>query len=370
MFTSANRSVIRSALIAAAVIASTAGAAEAAKVGTMSSGAWKGSVFTNDDTGVFSHCVFAKDYPNGMRLMFGVAADKSWSFGMANRNWQLKKGQRRKVRYRVDSEDIRSGTALVKNDIMAQVQLPLDKRLVNWLMDGDQFHVKTGKSHWSFDLGKSRTMLRKLFACAKDNIQKASATPERNEFEAEEAPGFETREAFAGNDDDRSPQTRKEGRTAVNYMLKLAGVTGETVSREEQPTLVKLNDVVWKMKGMIGAFRILPSRSLTPKEIGRQIRASDLGTCKGKFGANQVTEPSRAAYDFITVCDDVEGKNGERALSAYYLVQPRREGGHYLTMIIGPARAAEQVRAMGAHLRSAAVELNAKGSVPGARPVS
>ncbi|MEM7428068.1 MAG: hypothetical protein AAF441_18400 [Pseudomonadota bacterium] len=359
----------RSVLLAAAVIASAVSATEARMISKMEVGKWAGSAHVNDETGAFSHCVFTRRYPGGMRLLFAVSSAKTWSFGFANENWNLKRGQNYAIRYRVDNEDVRSGTAHVKSKYLAQVRLPMEKRLVTWLMDGESFYLKTASSTYRFELGRSKRMLKKLFACAKENIQRASATPGTDEFEAESTPTFEPEPASAPRDE-RLPQTRKEGRTAVNYMLKQAGITGEAVTRKEQPQLVAGNDVVWKMNGMLGAFRILADRSLTPKKIARQIRASDVGVCSGQFSADLVSEPSRAAVDFMSVCDLVKGKKTANSLSVYYLVLPRREGGHYLMSIMGNSGSAERVRAMGLHLRAAAVALNAKGSVPGARPIS
>ena len=358
--------------IAALAIALSAltGLASAEEIQTYEAGSWSGSAYTKDNGEGFSHCVFLKSYPNGRSLLFGVSADKTWSFGFGDGNWKLKKGRSYPVRYKIDGGETYKGTARVKNKYMVQVQLPLSKPLMHALRSGNELAVRAGKSTLRFELADMPPMIKKLFTCAKNHIVAAKKKPDTGEFEPQKSvTEFEGDEA---PDARRFPsaQTRKESRTAVKYLLKMAGVRGRFKRRKAHPHLYKTRDAVWKMKGMVGTFRIMPERDLTPDSIVRRIRAADEKTCKGSYAAGKVLRKKGRVHAFMSMCADFTGQAGDTALSVYYTLLPRREGGHYLLSVIGRSDDANRVEAMGIHLRDTAVALNAKGSVPGARPIS
>ena len=61
--------------------------------GTIKVGNWGGGAYSNDQTGVFSHCAASTTYTNGMTLLVGQNADSSWLLGFANPEFRFKKGE-------------------------------------------------------------------------------------------------------------------------------------------------------------------------------------------------------------------------------------------------------------------------------------
>jgi len=60
--------------------------------GTIRVGEWNGGIYTNDETGVFSHCAAGASYANGVTLIVGREASNAWLIGFVNSKFQFSKG--------------------------------------------------------------------------------------------------------------------------------------------------------------------------------------------------------------------------------------------------------------------------------------
>ncbi len=89
--------MIRRAGLFASAIASTlllsSSAFAAGAFGTIHVGHWQGGAYMNDATGAFSHCAASTSYLNGIVLILSQNAERTWTIGFGNPNWNLPEGQ-------------------------------------------------------------------------------------------------------------------------------------------------------------------------------------------------------------------------------------------------------------------------------------
>jgi S1-C subfamily serine protease len=86
---------IAAILTAAALCAgaATSSAFAAGPFGSIHVGSWTGGAYTDDKTGVFSHCAAGGVYNSGVYLIVGQTAAGSWMLGFAHPNFRLKAGE-------------------------------------------------------------------------------------------------------------------------------------------------------------------------------------------------------------------------------------------------------------------------------------
>jgi cold shock CspA family protein len=82
--------LVRACLVA--TVLNTTNALAAGPFGTIHVGLWKGGAYTNDSTGAFMHCAAGSDYVNGVGLILGQQADRSWLLGFISASWDMTQG--------------------------------------------------------------------------------------------------------------------------------------------------------------------------------------------------------------------------------------------------------------------------------------
>lgn len=85
--------------------------AELIRGSTISFQNWSGGAYTNDTTGVFSHCVVSANYISGDTLMFSVTRDGEVGVGVTSPNLNLNPGSQFPVALYVDRRQPIYGTA-------------------------------------------------------------------------------------------------------------------------------------------------------------------------------------------------------------------------------------------------------------------
>lgn len=356
-------------LTLSSALAFTAMPSHAAKVGEFNVGGWVGGAHIDDKTGRFSHCVVQGEFESGNRLLFSTTNDGGWSFGIANSKWNLTDGATHDIHYRIDGKGYISARASARGRTLAQVILPKDAVLLRSFKNAHGIDIKTGYDELKFQLPHAKEMLSKLFDCSRYHIEAFSPNADtRTTGHLRSRARATARQGAAV----ASPTvaTRREARTAVSYLMKKVGMNYKFQNASSQGSLYRKNDVVWKMKRMVGTLRILPNTNFSAGDIIADVRSGDSRVCNGRFAKEAASTDTGQAIDFIVACDDVANATNVKGLSAYYAILPRREGGHYMLSLVGYMTDHNLVRATGIMLKDTAVALNARGSVPGARSAS
>lgn len=340
------------------------GPSVAGKIASLRSGEWIGGAYTNDKTGKFSHCAYERRYPTGTQLLFSITADRRWSVGFGHGDWQLKIGERHNVHYKIDNGKLRRGTAWVKTPHMAQIILPNSSRLVKTFHTGHMLTISTPKSQMRFGLKDFSRTLRVMMECAKHY---ASLKNSRVLNQPAKALAFklgETRDPFRYRDLANRTGTpldefRIEAQNAIFALMEKADLNFQIIFASESPKYYRKAHFAWRMGNeVVGTLRIIEKRGETMMRIASGIKNGDGRSCKGRFASQIVSPESAKAYDMVTVCDSIPGRQG---VSIYYAIIPRKPGGFYMLSLASPAKNQHFLRERGAHLKDLALELSERG---------
>ena len=365
---------------ALAIAALPPASAEAAQIRSYKVANWDVGVYTDDNTGRFSHCAAAVRYRNGYLLLFSVSHNLEWAVGFSNPDWRMNPGRETEVEFRVDSYRIYRVTGRAVNDSLVRATLPDSVELFNQFRFGSRLYASiSGGSVAQFNLTSTAVMLTEILRCANQNknytgdrggdlggnrnVRSERGTGDlrdRNDFqpdrnvdnkrERDTVRQANLPDAATGP----TPQTREEaGRLATN-ILRRANISGQLQRPDElAPNFRTKYDAVWRADGTIGTLRILAGgRASTIEKIRGDVIASDAGTCKGKFasGALPAADNSRSVTVF-TSCE------GEQNWSVYYIAVPRSGGGIYLLGVFGSGEAGNRLQNLTNMYRTAALEV-------------
>jgi len=123
-----NGKVVAGALLSMVISIATAEAR--GPYGTIHVGNWKGGAFTNDQTGMFSHCVAGANYDSGIYFMVMIDQGSGWSLGFQHPKWSFANSQSFPIALTFDGQSpfyvqgVAVGASLVK------VPMPTDSALI------------------------------------------------------------------------------------------------------------------------------------------------------------------------------------------------------------------------------------------------
>ncbi len=149
--------------------------------GNIHVGQWKGGAFTDDSSGAFSHCGATSIYDNGVILVVGLNASKSWLLGFASPGFHLTKGNTVPVDVTFDGQSQARLFATANSDIMATAILP--PNVARTFQKSSLMVVTTGNSNaLQFNLTSTAPLLAVLANCV--STVKAGGINSAGEFTA------------------------------------------------------------------------------------------------------------------------------------------------------------------------------------------
>ena len=86
--------------------------ADAATLSNTQVGNWFVGSYSDDQTGVFSHCAASTTYNSGIALLFSVNRNYNWNMGFESPNWKLQIQQNYPISFTVDNVPALSATAI------------------------------------------------------------------------------------------------------------------------------------------------------------------------------------------------------------------------------------------------------------------
>src|SRR5690242_2482661 len=92
--------------------------------GSIHVGQWIGGAYTNDNTGVFTHCAAGAQYLNGTYLVVAQTVDSGWTLGFANQAFHLTAGKTFPVDMTFDGQSHTRLFATSLNEKMLMMALP------------------------------------------------------------------------------------------------------------------------------------------------------------------------------------------------------------------------------------------------------
>ena len=141
-------------------------------------GLWSGGAYTDDRTGVFSHCSAGVAYDSGINLFVLVTADYRWWLGFINPEWAFKPNVKMPVRLRLDD----GGTsldrqAIIPNGQLMLIPLPDSPRLVDGFRHSSWLALEAEGRSFFFRLREIPAVMDGLTSCVRASLELKDKAP-------------------------------------------------------------------------------------------------------------------------------------------------------------------------------------------------
>ena len=176
--------MLRKFLVACVLqVAITAVAHAAGPFGSIRIGTWMGGAFSDDSTGVFSHCGATSSYTNGVILVVGQNAANNWLLGFASPAFKLNKGETYPIDVTFDGQSDARLFANATSDIMLTAILP--PGVARTFQKASLMVAVAGKTTLQFTLTSTGPLLGMIASCV--TKVKAEGLNAAGEFSAPKA---------------------------------------------------------------------------------------------------------------------------------------------------------------------------------------
>ncbi len=153
-------------------------------------GLWSGGAYTDDRTGVFSHCSAGVAYDTGINLFVLVTADYRWWLGFINPEWSFKPKAKLPVRLRLDDgETSLDRQAIIPNGQLMLIPLPDSSRLVDGLRHSSQLALEAEGQSFFFKLNEIPAVMDRLTNCVRTSLELKDKAPTAGSLKGQEEHG-------------------------------------------------------------------------------------------------------------------------------------------------------------------------------------
>jgi hypothetical protein len=321
--------------------AQAAGPIQAVKVGN-----WNGGSYTNDKTGVFSHCAAGATYQSGIYFMVSVNRLFQWSLGFASPAWQLAPGQSIPVDLTFDGHSQYHVFATAISPQLVEVGMPDNSALIRTFRAAKEMQPFAQGRVFPFVLTNTSEVLPALVACVRQSLgmPTAAAKPPKRAKPippvSSLAPGAPTVAMPA------APGTSPEALSAdaeieainlaTRFMLKSQLSNPQILARKDTPVELASYGAAWKADGAFGAVRVIPPQEgMKGIDLAAAVAEGDAKECKGKFLSGRTADlvDSDVVFRGFSTCED---SNGTR--SSLYFIVPHSKGGFVLFSVVTTAK--------------------------------
>lgn len=199
---------ILASLAAAVSLATTA---QAAQIHSYKVATWDVGVYTNDQSGRFTHCAAAARYQSGITLLFSVSGNLEWAIGFSSPEWNLREGRNFDVEFRIDNGRVNNASGRAVTDRLVRATLPDSAELFNQFRYGYRMVVSINDNpQVVFNLSNTNAMLTDVLNCArkyKGHVERAGNRPREDDRDARPNDNRDNRP-----NDNRQPNPREEER--------------------------------------------------------------------------------------------------------------------------------------------------------------
>lgn len=308
---------VSASLLAVALMAAAATSAHARQFSSWTIGAWDISAYTDDKTGVFSHCVASVPYRSGITLAFSVdAGGNSWRMALSNSAWNLPIGKKYPISYTIDGRIPATDQATVIDPTAIVVELPANSELFQLFQTGNRLTVGAAGDTFPFDLRKSQRVLDFTLKCSRNY---STASRPSNPFEGGSS-SSPTNPFDNSSSTSASSDYKTEATTILANVLAASGVQGFTITAD-MPDSLREYHAAWTAPGVLGGVRV--QEGSVTDAVAYLISADEKG-CKGTF-ASVREHDEKGIVSVKSGCRDA-GNDTEIS----YTVAPRAAGGSYV----------------------------------------
>jgi hypothetical protein len=234
-------------------------------------GQWRGGVYSNDQTGGFSHCVVTAPYKSGIAMTVFALRDFSWGLGFANPAWSLQPGTQIPISLIFDNGDPIAvmGTVIPGTPPIVRVPMPSNSQLLNSFRGATLMTALAQGHHFGFRLDGTSRLMPALANCVRGALAAEGGSTPRNQA---------------------SETAIEEMRLATNFLLA-AGLANARVIDRAQSSTTLAAWTGWKSDSGRGAVKIYHAKpSQSGLDLASELIAGDSQSCKGKFASARSSE--------------------------------------------------------------------------------
>jgi hypothetical protein len=133
--------------------------------GSINVGNWKGGAFTNDQTGVFSHCVAGASYDSGIYFMVMIDQGAGWSLGFQHTKWSFTNNQTFPIALTFDGQSPFNVQGVAVGESLVRVPMPTDSALIAQFRKAKTMTAYTQGQLFQFNLDQTAVLLPTLANC-------------------------------------------------------------------------------------------------------------------------------------------------------------------------------------------------------------
>src|SRR3954453_17398697 len=133
--------------------------------GSINVGNWRGGAYTNDKTGVFSHCAAGAVYDSGISFVVSIGEDSGWRLGFAHESWQLTTGEAFPLALTFDGQPAIHVQGMPLRAHLVNVQLPTNSSLISQFRKAKTMTAFAQGQLFQFNLNQTAQLLPALANC-------------------------------------------------------------------------------------------------------------------------------------------------------------------------------------------------------------
>src|SRR4030088_2574389 len=130
--------------------------------GSINVGNWKGGAYTNDQTGVFSHCVAGASYDSGIYFMVMIDQGSGWSLGFQHSKWSFANNQTFPIALTFDGQASFDVQGVAVGESLVRVPMPTDSALIAQFRKAKAMTAYTQGQLFQFTLDQTAMLLPTL----------------------------------------------------------------------------------------------------------------------------------------------------------------------------------------------------------------
>ena len=297
--------------------------------GSIRVGLWSGGAYTNDTTGVFSHCAAVASYVSGIAMVVGLGANQQWTLGFMHPNWQLKPGESFPIVLTFDGREQFNVFGVAQNATFVIVPMPQNSSLLSQFRKSNGMAASAKGNNFQFALTSTSQLMVVLSNCvdrmnrggmsaAGDFSVRTTSQPAPIQQPAASVPVSSTLKP--GSSEDYRLEAME---IATNFILRSSLQNPRILSRSEVPATLVSDGALWKSEEASGSVQIVSEEgNLKGIDVASAIAAADSKECKGKFVTGRAADlvDSDVVFRGFSICEDSSGSR-----SVQYFVVPRKK---------------------------------------------
>jgi len=154
-----------SAVVATLCLVASSSTSARGPYGSINLGNWHGGAYTDDNSGLFTHCAAGATYQSGIYFVVSVSGDFSWRLGFAHENWQLTPGQGFPLALTFDGQAAINVQGMPIGSHLVNVEMPANSALIAQFRKAKVMTAFAQSQLFQFSLNQTAQLLPSLANC-------------------------------------------------------------------------------------------------------------------------------------------------------------------------------------------------------------